>query len=132
MTESRIYGRWGGNPDGTPEDTNRCIAEVRPTNGWISSQCARKRGYGSDGLYCKQHDPSVAKKRGEIAKLRSEIKYRSESLYRYEGKRLFLILQQIAEGHNDPRALASEAIDPILEKIDELESYKANLKALES
>ena len=37
----------------TPENPKRCIKEVYGT--WLSYQCTRKRGYGKDGLYCKQH-----------------------------------------------------------------------------
>jgi hypothetical protein len=36
------------------EDTTRCIEEVG-WNDFIPYQCQRKRGYGKDGLYCKQH-----------------------------------------------------------------------------
>ncbi|CAB5223449.1 hypothetical protein UFOVP383_49 [uncultured Caudovirales phage] len=51
MTDERRYGQWGGNPKGHPEDPTRCIEEVWP----FPRQCTRKRGYGPDGLYCKQH-----------------------------------------------------------------------------
>lgn len=49
----RIYGKWGGNPNGTRENPDRCIEEVRPD--WVSQQCSRKRGHGPDRNYCKQH-----------------------------------------------------------------------------
>ena len=51
----RIYGAWAGNEKGQSEDVTRCIKEVWPTSGWIPYQCQRKRGYGKNGLYCKQH-----------------------------------------------------------------------------
>ena len=52
----RRYGCWNGCPNGTPEDPTRCIEEVWPTySSWIPYQCNRRRGHGSDGLYCKQH-----------------------------------------------------------------------------
>ena len=35
------------------EDVTRCIEAV--VDGWHERQCYRKRGYGKDGLYCKQH-----------------------------------------------------------------------------
>ncbi len=38
-----------------PEDVRRCIEVVRGWNGWHHPQCSRKRGFGEDGLYCKQH-----------------------------------------------------------------------------
>jgi hypothetical protein len=37
------------------EDTSRCVQSVPTCNGWHEKQCSRKRGYGKDGLYCKQH-----------------------------------------------------------------------------
>lgn len=49
----RRYGRWAGNPKGVPENTEKCAANI-----WIdmrSFQCDRKRGFGPNGLYCKQH-----------------------------------------------------------------------------
>ena len=53
MSERR-YGAWSGNPRGHPEDSARCVASVYG-DGYRSSQCARRRGHGEDGLYCRQH-----------------------------------------------------------------------------
>ena len=54
--EKRIYGQWTGNPKGIEENISRCVEEVyNRCSGMLSSQCSRKRGYGKDGLYCKQH-----------------------------------------------------------------------------
>jgi len=36
-------------------DETRCIAKVADDTGWHFYQCSRKRGYGKDGKYCKQH-----------------------------------------------------------------------------
>ena len=36
-------------------DETRCIARVPYEGGWHFHQCTRKRGYGPDGKYCKQH-----------------------------------------------------------------------------
>lgn len=57
MSETqRRYGVWAGNPQGTPEDPNRCIEKVYPKQLWeVSHQCQRKRGHGPNGEYCKQH-----------------------------------------------------------------------------
>jgi len=52
---SRIYDQWAGNPKGVKEDLARCVQNVGDFTGWHFNQCARKRGYGPDGLYCKQH-----------------------------------------------------------------------------
>lgn len=50
------YGRWAGNPQGHAEDVRRCAFEVWPNErGRLHHQCERKRGYGPDGRYCKQH-----------------------------------------------------------------------------
>ena len=51
----RIYGKWAGNPKGIPEDTTRCIKGVWLSRAMRAYQCARKRGHGPDGLFCKQH-----------------------------------------------------------------------------
>ena len=61
MTERR-YGQWTGNEKGRPEDPKRCIVEVWPAREWFGRQCARRRGHGPDGLYCKQHAKQQAKK----------------------------------------------------------------------
>jgi hypothetical protein len=54
----RVYGgRDGGMFKGSPEDETRCIEEVSDYDSrWAHyGQCSRKRGFGIDGLYCKQH-----------------------------------------------------------------------------
>lgn len=54
--EIRRYGCWAGMPRGVAEDITKCIKEVYPAGrSIIPSQCNRKRGYGTNGLYCKQH-----------------------------------------------------------------------------
>lgn len=54
-TKLRIYGQWAGNPKGLAENPRRCIVGVYPYRSMIESQCSRPRGYGKDGLKCKQH-----------------------------------------------------------------------------
>lgn len=51
----RRYGIFAGNPKGIPEDTTKCVEEVQTQYDVIGHQCDRKRGYGPNGLYCKQH-----------------------------------------------------------------------------
>ena len=52
----RIYGRWAGNPQGIKENLTRCAEQVHESGRGIRFyQCTRNRGYGPDGLYCKQH-----------------------------------------------------------------------------
>ena len=53
--EMRRYNKWAGHKKGTPEDERLCIVEVHDSHGWLYHQCLRKRGYGENGLYCKQH-----------------------------------------------------------------------------
>ena len=52
VRERIIYGQWAGNERGVLEDETRCIKAIYE---WYSHQCSRKRGFGKDGLYCKQH-----------------------------------------------------------------------------
>lgn len=61
----RIYGQWAGNSRGNPEDTANCVQAVwNQARGMISNQCSRKRGFGPEGLYCKQHGAKVEARRG--------------------------------------------------------------------
>lgn len=54
--KERRYGQWAGNPRGAAEDKARCVEEVAERGRWINYyQCLRKRGYGPNGEYCKQH-----------------------------------------------------------------------------
>jgi len=53
--KARVYDQWAGNPKGISEDPSRCVAEVSDFTGWHSNQCSRKRGYGPNDEYCKQH-----------------------------------------------------------------------------
>lgn len=55
----RRYGR-----SNTPEDRERCIAEVsEPPHYIYAHQCRRKRGHGPDGEYCVQHAKKLAEGR---------------------------------------------------------------------
>ena len=53
--KERRYDQWAGNERGISENKTRCIAEVTDETGWHRYQCDRKRGYGPNGEYCKQH-----------------------------------------------------------------------------
>ena len=50
----RRYGQWAGDKIGKAEDKTRCIETVY-NSFCIGRQCSRKRGYGENFLYCKQH-----------------------------------------------------------------------------
>ena len=52
----RRYGRWAGDPKGVLEDPENCIEAIYPPyENLAGRQCSRKRGYGREGLYCRQH-----------------------------------------------------------------------------
>jgi hypothetical protein len=57
----RWYGKWAGEPKGTPEDTTRCIVSIVDEKTKLTKQCGRKRGYGPNGLFCKQHADMLAR-----------------------------------------------------------------------
>jgi len=55
----RRYNKSVNNPEGIPEDPTRCIVEV--TGKSTTYQCRRKRGYGPNKLFCKQHAATLSK-----------------------------------------------------------------------
>lgn len=61
LSEKR-YGAWAGNPKGRPYNPEQCAEEVSDRTGWHFYQCNRIKGFGKDGLYCKQH----AKKNSQV------------------------------------------------------------------
>lgn len=65
MNEKR-YGQTSANKNGLPEDKTRCVEAVWGGYlGMFEHQCQRKRGYGPDGKYCKQHAKIKAREGGE-------------------------------------------------------------------
>lgn len=48
-----IYGKWTGNPKGSPCKPDRCAEVV--WGDWFSHQCNRKRGFGPEQAFCQQH-----------------------------------------------------------------------------
>ncbi|TMN46124.1 hypothetical protein, partial [Pseudoalteromonas piscicida] len=63
--------------------------------------------------YCKLHDPEAVALRQKETRTREDARYRKMRL-EWAGPRFFEVLKQIADGHNDPRALAAEAIASLL------------------
>lgn len=51
------------------EDINQCVAKVwsERWDGESPRQCSRKRGYGKDGLLCKQHAKAQESERGFVS-----------------------------------------------------------------
>ena len=57
----RIYGSWGGNPAGWPENPAQCIEEIRSGEpGDHGHQCRSKRTVGD---YCGKHSPAAKQQR---------------------------------------------------------------------
>lgn len=108
----RRYGKWAGNPAGEAEDETRCIEQVADNSTRFTRyrQCGKKRGHGPDGLYCKVHVPDNVR-----ARLEEKSKHDEEAweLRRFEfnGAAFARALKLIMDGHNDPRAVAREALD---------------------
>jgi hypothetical protein len=57
MKKLRRYGEHAGSPNGHPEDLTRCVVAI--FEDFTYRQCRRKRGYGPNGLFCKQHANKV-------------------------------------------------------------------------
>lgn len=111
MSYKERYGDYGGNPKGHAPDFTRCCEDVARPLGvtYMYGQCTRKRGYGPEGAYCKQHDPIEVAKRNKAA----SDKWESQALkerFRYFGKTFHDALEEIAKGHNDPRAKAVDVL----------------------
>lgn len=112
MTYQDKYGGWAGNPNGQKPDLARCCVEVgRPIGAWTQyGQCGRKRGFGPDGEYCKQHDPAEVAKRAKAADDKYQAE-RNQDRFKWYGRTFYDALQKIADGHNDARGLAQEVIE---------------------
>lgn len=109
----RRYNRWAGNPGGHREDTSRCIVEVTPnTMGGFAhaQQCSRARGHGPDGLYCRQHDPDAVAARADASRKAYEAKWHARGAPERQRAAYRKALEEIAAGHNDPRAVAAKAL----------------------
>ena len=92
-------------------DFNKCAENVRAEGSWPQyNQCTHKNGHGPEGAWCKMHDP-VARKAKQAAR---DAKWRSdwdrEKALNNANAALVPALRAIADGHNDPRALATEVI----------------------
>lgn len=53
---ARRYGRWAGNPKGTPERVGDCLASVVGYMGWRSKQCSRRATHTIDGDFVEGED----------------------------------------------------------------------------
>jgi len=109
------YGVWAGDKTGHAANYDRCCASLHDKYHPGGYQCTRKRGFGPDEAYCKQHDPEAVKSRAIAAQEKSDRQWRARRI-ELAGQRFFTVLKQIADGHNDPRTIAQEAIASYLPK----------------
>jgi hypothetical protein len=107
------YGSWAGNPAGSKPDLKRCCASV--FNNHRSHQCSKKNGHGPDGAYCKTHDPEAVARREAESRYNYHKRYYDDTVRGLRGADK--VLKLIAEGHNDPRALAQEWLDNMGDKL---------------
>jgi hypothetical protein len=80
---------------------------------WRSHQCKRKRGYGPEDAYCKLHDPVAVKARDDARSEKWNTEWAEAAVKRKlasNAQNFLDALRLIADGHNDPRSLAMEAI----------------------
>lgn len=107
--ENRLYQKSYGRNRHAPDYTRCCELVMGPERYFNSHQCRRKRGHGPDEAYCKQHDPAVVAARREKQEARWKAEFNRDRI-QWNGKVFLEALQQIADGHNDPRGLAQEVI----------------------
>lgn len=104
------YGDWAGNPVGIKPDPERCCESIWTKERWSRhQQCGRRRGFGPEKAYCKQHDPDAVAARKAVAEEKYQKEHERDQI-KWSAQRLFAALCKIADGDNDPRATAAEAI----------------------
>lgn len=108
----RYYGHSHLHKKGFREDKTKCVVEVmRYVGRWPSSgQCARKRGFGPEGLYCRQHDPKVVAEKEKIQWDKYE-QDRKKRMLQFLGPAAVEVLRKIASGCNDARGAAIEFLE---------------------
>lgn len=124
MTKPRVYGAWAGNPKGNPEDPSFCIESVIGNErGAIHRQCGRKRGFGPDGLYCKQHDPGSVKARDDAR----HAAYEAESAARAKRWNAEVKRREIVDlAKALVRSKTIENIDALAKAVEELEKIEGS------
>ena len=67
----RVY-----HPDGIEEDKTRCAESVYSGGREMCFyQCSRKRGFGPEGIYCRQHNPAAVAARKKEADRRAYLRW---------------------------------------------------------
>lgn len=108
---SNYQKSYGLRHDARPPNLTRCCASVWK-DAWHHGQCGRPRGHGPDGEYCKQHDPAAVEARRKDREETYRIKILRANKPIADMLRYRDALHAIAAGHNDPRSLAAEALNP--------------------
>lgn len=81
---------------------------VPDSGGFRFYQC--KKAAMAGGRFCKQHDPDEIKKRDQVKQAEWDCEWQKRRVQLY-GPKFMRVLEQIAAGHNDPRALAQKTLD---------------------
>lgn len=106
------YGSWAGNREGTPPDFSRCAEEVFSGRG-MHHQCGNKATVEPDEqgrpTKCRVHSKAFHDEKAAEADRRYRAE-RKRNAFQWNGRRFYEALKLIADGHNDPRAVAEEAI----------------------
>ena len=108
------YGAWAGNEKGRRPDPDRCAEEVH--GDYLFHQCNRKRGYGPEQAFCKQHSPEAKQAREDARKAKHDAemsKWRKERAESDAKDRALDLIKQIAAGHNDPRGAAIDLLNTL-------------------
>lgn len=116
----RSYGSWAGNTRGFPPDFTRCKTAVS-TKGSCgrTHQCHRPNGFGPGAAFCKQHDPEAVSERHRKSQEKWDSAFQDrlhKMMWGTRGWACLGALRKIAEGHNDPRALAQEVLNRVEDK----------------
>jgi hypothetical protein len=72
-------------------------------------QCYNGRGYGPEEAYCKIHDPAKVEARRKASSERGEREFQDMRIT-LAAPAFFAALCKIADGANDPRQVAADAI----------------------
>lgn len=111
MEYQKTYGRYNVKPD-----FSRCAESVWGGGALFQSQCKRKAVCDPDEngnpTTCKQHSEAARSERRAMIEAK-----RSAGMAHFKMRnmapRMRDALQQIADGHNDPRALAKEVLEKL-------------------
>lgn len=96
-----------------PPDMSRCAKSVS-SDGWGFSQCQRRAvcdpDSGGEFTTCKQHSETATAERAAKQKAAYDAENAKWQL-KFAAPKMKAALEQIAAGHNNPRALASQVLE---------------------